>query len=117
MWKIGGLGSVLGQIHHFAKYNKGKSEHGEQRYSNEERRLKRVLNERLEGRDYIAGDGRGMYSIANMACRLCASRFEWQKIDLNAFPNVRGWYVRIVEHPAVQRGYFIPKFTSEVPMP
>jgi GSH-dependent disulfide-bond oxidoreductase len=117
MWQMGGLGPMLGQVHHFVKYNKGKSEYGEQRYHGEGKRLYRVLNERLEGRDYIAGDGRGMYTIADMACWPWVSRFEWQEIDLNKFPNVRNWYVRIAERPAVQKGYSVPKFTTEVPMP
>ena len=117
MWQMGGLGPMLGQVHHFVKYNKGKSEYGEQRYHGEGKRLYRVLNERLEGRDYIAGDGRGMYTIADMACWPWVSRFEWQEIDLNEFPNVRNWYVRIAERPAVQKGYSVPKFTTEVPMP
>ncbi|MDG1803372.1 MAG: glutathione S-transferase N-terminal domain-containing protein [Paracoccaceae bacterium] len=117
MWQMGGLGPMLGQVHHFVKYNKGKSEYGEQRYHGEGKRLYRVLNERLEGRDYIARDGRGMYTIADMACWPWVSRFEWQEIDLNEFPNVRNWYVRIAERPAVQKGYSVPKFTTEVPMP
>ena len=117
MWQMGGLGPMLGQVHHFVKYNKGKSEYGEQRYHDEGKRLYRVLNERLEGRDYIAGDGRGMYTIADMACWPWVSRFEWQEIDLNEFPNVCNWYVRIAERPAVQKGYSVPKFTTEVPMP
>lgn len=117
MWQMGGLGPMLGQVHHFVKYNKGKSEYGEQRYHGEGKRLYRVLNERLEGRDYIAGDGRGMYTIADLACWPWVSRFEWQEIDLNEFPNVRNWYVRIAERPAVQKGYSVPKFTTEVPMP
>lgn len=117
MWQMGGLGPMLGQVHHFVKYNKGKSEYGEQRYSTEGKRLYRVLNERLEGRDFIAGDGRGMYTIADMACWPWISRFEWQENDLNDYPNIRDWYVRIAERPAVQRGYSVPKFTTEVPMP
>ncbi len=117
MWQMGGLGPMLGQVHHFVKYNKGKSEYGEQRYHGEGKRLYRVLNERLEGRDYIAGGGRGMYTIADMACWPWVSRFEWQEIDLKEFPNVRDWYVRIAERPAVQKGYSVPKFTTDVPMP
>ena len=56
MWQMGGLGPMLGQTHHFVKYNKGKSEYAEERYSTEAKRLYRVLNGRLEGRDFIAGD-------------------------------------------------------------
>ena len=117
MWQMGGLGPMLGQVHHFVKYNKGKSEYSEERYSTEGKRLYRVLNTRLEGRDYIAGEGRGEYTIADMASWPWVSRFEWQDIDLNDYPNVRDWYVRIAERPAVQRGYDVPKFTTDMPMP
>ena len=117
MWQMGGLGPMLGQVHHFVKYNKGTSEYAEERYSKEAHRLYRVLNTRLEGRDFIAGDGKGEYTIADMACWPWVSRFEWQEIDLNAYPNVRDWYVRIAERPAVQKGYQVPKFVNEIPMP
>ena len=117
MWQMGGLVPMLGRTHHFVKYNKGKSEYSEQRYSKEARRLYGVLNRRLEGREYIAGEGAGVYSIADMACWPWVSRFEWQEIDLNDFANVRDWYLRIAKRPAVQAGYSIPKFTTEVPMP
>ena len=117
MWQMGGLGPMLGQTHHFVKYNKGKSEYSEQRYSKEARRLYGVLNRRLEGREYITGEGTGVYSIADMACWPWVSRFEWQGIDLNDFANVRDWYLSIATRPAVQSGYSIPKFTTEVPMP
>ena len=117
MWQMGGLGPMLGQTHHFVKYNKGKSAYAEERYSAEALRLYGVLDRRLEGRDYIAGIGRGMYSIADMACWPWVSRFEWQDVDLNAFPNVKDWYLRIAVRPAVHAGYSVPKFTTDVPMP
>jgi hypothetical protein len=31
--------------------------------------------------------------------------------------NVRDWYLRIAERPAVQKGYQVPKFVTDVPMP
>lgn len=117
MWQMGGLGPMLGQVHHFVKYNKGKSEYAEERYSKEGHRLYRVLNTRLEGRDFIAGTGRGEYTVADMACWPWISRFEWQEIDLADYPNVRDWYVRIAERPAVQKGYQVPKFVTDIPMP
>ena len=117
MWQMGGLGPMLGQTHHFVKYNKGKSAYAEERYSAEALRLYGVLDRRLEGRDYIAGGGRGMYSIADMACWPWVSRFEWHEVNLNAFPNVKDWYLRIAARPAVQAGYSVPKFTTDVPMP
>ena len=117
MWQVGGLGPMLGQVHHFSKYNKGKSDYSEIRYSKESKRLYSVLNERLEGRNFIAGDGHGIYSIADIACWPWISRFEWQGMNLNDFPNVRDWYMQIYKRPAVQKGYSIPKFTTEVPIP
>jgi GSH-dependent disulfide-bond oxidoreductase len=45
------------------------------------------------------------------------SRFEWQTVDLNRYPNVKRWYVAIAKRPAVQKGYKVPKDVGEVPMP
>ena len=117
MWQMGGLGPMLGQVHHFVKYNRGKSEYAEERYSKECRRLYGVLNARLEGRDFIVGSGRGEYTVADIASWPWISRFEWQEVDLSEYPNVRDWYVRIANRPAVQKGYQVPKFVSEVPIP
>lgn len=117
MWQMGGLGPMLGQTHHFLKYNKGKSSYAEKRYGNETQRLYAVLNTHLDERDYIAGSNGGTYTIADMACWPWVSRFEWQQIDLNTFPNVRDWYLQIAKRPAVQVGYSVPIFTTNIPMP
>jgi GST-like protein len=113
MWQMGGPGPMLGQVHHFVKYNKGKSAYAEERYSKEAQRLYGVLDRRLEGRDFVAGD----YSIADIAIWPWISRFEWQEIDLAKFPNVKRWYTTIAARPAVQRGYKQPKDVGEIPMP
>ena len=115
MWQMAGFGPMLGQVHHFVKYNKGKSEYSEKRYYNEAKRLYNVLEKQLEGRDFIAGEGKGSYSIADMSCWPWVSRFEWQEIDLNSYPNIKDWYIRISNRPAVQKGYSIPKFVTEIP--
>ncbi len=113
MWQMGGLGPMAGQTHHFLRFNKGKSDYAEQRYHNETKRLYGVLNKRLQGRDFITGD----YSIADMACWPWISRFEWQEIDLDEYPDLKAWYLRIAERDAVQKGYSVPHFTTDVPMP
>jgi GST-like protein len=113
MWQMGGAGPMLGQTHHFVHYNKGKSDYAEARYAKEARRLYGVLDRRLEGRDFIAGT----YSIADIATWPWISRFEWQEIDLAEFPNVRDWYLRIADRPAVQRGYDQPHLVSPIPRP
>ena len=113
MWQMGGAGPMLGQAHHFLKYNPDVSTYASNRYGTEAQRLYGVLNTRLEGRDFVAGD----YSIADMAIWPWISRFEWQQIDLNAFPNVRDWYLRIADRSAVQAGYHQPHFVTDIPMP
>ena len=113
MWQMGGIGPMLGQVHHFVKYNKGKAPYAEERYSKEAHRLYGVLNKQLESKDFIAGE----YSIADIATWPWISRFEWQEIDLNKYPNVKRWYVSIANRPAVQKGYQVPKNMGPVPMP
>ena len=113
MWQMGGIGPMLGQVHHFVKYNKGKAPYAEERYLKEAQRLYGVLDKRLADREYVADD----YSIADIAIWPWISRFEWQTMDLNNFPNVKRWYVAIANRPAVQKGYHVPKFAQDIPMP
>ncbi len=113
MWQMGGLGPMLGQTHHFVKFNSGKSEYAEQRFLNETKRIYGVLDQRLEGKEFIAGD----YSIVDMAVWPWISRFEWQTINLDEYANVKRWYVNIAGRDAVQKGYQVPKYVTDIPMP
>ncbi len=112
MWQMGGAGPMLGQAHHFLQFNAGKAPYAEERYGNEAKRLYGVLDKQLEERDFIAGE----YSVADMATWPWISRYEWQRIDIDTFPNVKRWYVEIANRPAVQRGYVVPKH-FDIPMP
>lgn len=110
MMQMGSVGPMLGQTHHFVKFNPGVSSYAEERYSKENSRIYGVLDKRLQGREYLCND----YSIVDMAIWPWISRFEWQQMDLNEFPNLKDWYVRIAERPAVQRGYGVP---DKLPVP
>jgi GST-like protein len=112
MFQMGHIGPMLGQTHHFVKFNAGKSPYAEERYSKENRRLYQVLENRLIDRDYIVDD----YSIVDIATWPWISRFEFQKMDLNDYPNLKKWYLRIAERPAVQRGYGVPQKLA-IPLP
>jgi GST-like protein len=113
MWQMGGYGPMLGQVHHFVKYNAGKAPYAEERFANEGRRLYGVLDRRLAVSEYVAG----AYSIADMAIWPWTSRFEWQGIDLAEFPNVLRWYRAVAARPAVQKGYHVPVPQPAIPMP
>lgn len=111
MWQMGGLGPMLGQAHHFLRFNPGKAPYAEERFAAEVKRLYGVLNTRLEGRDYICDE----YTIADMACWPWISRYEWQGVDLADYPNVRAWYQRLLAREAVQKGYQVPKNMGDIP--
>jgi GSH-dependent disulfide-bond oxidoreductase len=113
MWQMGGFGPMLGQVHHFVKYNAGKAPYAEERFAKEALRLYGVLDRQLAKTAYVAGD----YSIADMSIWPWGSRFEWQGVDLAKFPNVKRWYGEIAARPAVQRGYHIPVKQPGIPMP
>ncbi|MEL6747971.1 MAG: glutathione binding-like protein, partial [Pseudomonadota bacterium] len=115
MWQMGGLGPMLGQANHFLQFNPGKSDYAEQRYGGEARRLYGVLDKQLADQQWVAGDH---YTVADMACWPWTARHDWQRIDLNDYPNVKRWYLEIAARPAVQRGYNVPASKNgAVPMP
>ena len=114
MWQMGGVGPMFGQVHHFVKYNKGKSEYSETRYSKEAKRLYGVMDKKLSSSQFIAGDN---YSIADISIWPWTARFDWQEINLNEFPNVTRWYKEIAERPAVQKGWLVPQNDQVIPHP
>ena len=100
MWQMGGFGPMLGQAHHFNFYAKDKIGYAMDRYSNEANRLYSVLDRRLEGRDFVAGD----YSIADIAIFPWTRTYERQNVAIGDYPNVVRWRKAIFDRPAVQRG-------------
>ncbi len=112
MFQMAHIGPMLGQTHHFLKFNPGKSTYAEERYSKENARLYQVLEKRLQDRDYINEE----YSIVDIATWPWISRFEWQQMNLSDFPKLKQWYLRIAARPAVQRGYAVPQ-QLDVPLP
>jgi GST-like protein len=101
MWQMGGIGPMFGQANHFAAYAPEKLPYAIDRYLNETKRLLRVLDTRLTGRDFVAGD----YSIADIASFpwVVAARDRLIK-DQFDFPNVGRWLDAIAARPAVARG-------------
>jgi GST-like protein len=104
MFQMGGIGPIFGQVHHFKRAAKEQVPYAINRYDTECRRLYGVLDSRLEGRDYLAGE----LSIADFATLPWVFRFDWQEVDLNDFPNVKRWYDVLMARPALARGMEIP---------
>ena len=112
MLQMGSIGPMLGQTHHFVKFNPGKSPYAEERYKKENARLYQVLENRLKDREFICNE----YSIVDIATWPWISRFDFQQMKLSDYPNLKRWYLNVASRPAVRRGYGVPDFL-EVPLP
>jgi len=100
-WQMGGLGPMAGQNHHFGTYAPEKIPYAIERYVKETNRLYGVLDRRLAGREFIAGD----YSIADMACYPWIVPHERQQQNLDDFPHLQRWFNAIAQRPATVRAY------------
>ena len=111
-FQTGSQGPMLGQAHHFLKFNKGKSSYAEERYHNEAERLYKVMNNQLMKNKYLAGEE---YTIADIAAWPWVARFEWHQIDLKKYEYVATWYTNISSREAVQKGYDVPAIGASIP--
>lgn len=112
MWQMGGVGPMFGQLGFFHKFA-GKDfedKRPRDRYVAESKRLLAVLDQRLQGREWIMGDA---YTIADIAV------FPWVRnlfgfyaagdlVGMNDFPNVNRVLAAFVARPAVVRGLNSP---------
>ena len=104
MFQMGGFGPMLGQAHHFNRFAPEQVPYAIKRFTDEANRLYGVLDKRLGESEFVAGD----YSIADVALYPWVTRWEWQGIDLDAYPNVKRWMATVGARPAVQRGMAVP---------
>ncbi len=112
MFQMGGIGPMFGQLgffHRFAgkDYEDKRPRH---RYVDESKRLLTVLDQRLQGRDWVMGD---QYTIADIAI------FPWVRnlvgfydagdlVGFSSFKNVARVLDAFVARPAVAKGLTIP---------
>jgi len=112
MFQMGGIGPMFGQLGFFHKFA-GKDiddPRPKARYVAEAARLLNVLNQRLDGRDWLIDDG---YSIADMAI------WPWVRslhmfyeagplVGYEDFTNVHHWLDRALARPASEAALNIP---------
>ncbi|MBR8657357.1 glutathione S-transferase N-terminal domain-containing protein, partial [Achromobacter sp. Marseille-Q0513] len=112
MFQMGGIGPMFGQLGFFHKFA-GKDYEDKRprdRYVAEARRLLGVLDQRLQGRDWVMGD---TYTIADIAI------FPWVRnligfygagelVEFTQYKNVARVLDAFVSRPAVVRGLTIP---------
>lgn len=113
MWQMGGVGPMFGQLGFFHKFA-GKDYEDKRprdRYAAECQRLLAVLEQRLQGRDWILGRD---YSIADIAVlpwvrNLVGFYDAGALVGFERFANVQRVLAAWQARPAVQRGLEIPR--------
>ncbi|MBS7600818.1 MULTISPECIES: glutathione S-transferase N-terminal domain-containing protein [Pseudomonas] len=111
MFQMGGIGPMFGQVGFFHKFA-GKAYEDKRprdRYVAESRRLLGVLDQRLQGREWVMD----AYSIADIAIlpwvRNLVGFYEaGELVGFDDFANVKRVLAAFVQRPAVERGLKIP---------
>jgi GST-like protein len=109
VWQVANVGPVFGHYNHFNAYANEKVPYAITRFGDEAHRLFRVLDERLRGREFVAGG----YSIADIALFPWMRNWTRRGIDIAEFPDVKRWHDAIDARPAVVRG-LAPKAPVQV---
>jgi GST-like protein len=112
MFQMGGIGPMFGQLGFFHRFagREYEDKRPRDRYVAESRRLLGVLDQRLDGRDWIMGDA---YTIADIAV------FPWVRnlvgfyeagelVGIDEFRNVTRVLAAFLARPAVEKGLGIP---------
>ncbi len=100
MFQMSGLGPMLGQLHYFLHYAAEKIPYAIERYTNEARRLYRVMDEHLANNKYFSSE----YSIADIAIFPWVNLHDRQRIDLTDYPHLAAWHAVVKARPAVIKG-------------
>ena len=101
MFQMGGVGPMFGQWNHFANYAAENLPYAIDRYTNEVKRLHRVLEKRLAEAPFLAGEE---YSLADIATFPWVRNPDRRGIDVAEFPSIKRWLETIAARPAVQKG-------------
>ena len=112
MWQMGHVGPMFGQVGFFYKFagREWEDKRPLERYAEESKRLLKILDARLHGRQWIMGDE---YSIADIALlgwvRNLVEYYEAAHlVAYDEVDDVHFWLDRGLARPAVQRGLKIP---------
>ncbi|KAF8639854.1 hypothetical protein AX17_001109 [Amanita inopinata Kibby_2008] len=100
----GAIGPMTGQLAHFNHHSED-IPYAKKRYLDETKRLYGVFEIQLKDRDWLAGPGRGKFSIADV------KTFPWVHIhqragieSIDEFPHLKAYVERNRERAAVQAG-------------
>lgn len=117
-WQMGSAPYLGGGLGHFYAYAPTKIEYAIDRFAMEVKRQLDVLDRRLAGNEYLAGDD---YTIADMAV------FPWygglvkgwqygaaEFLSVQDYTNVQRWADMLLARPAVRRGRMVNRTSGEL---
>ncbi len=115
MFVASGLGPYSGQAVHFQHAAPEKLEYAVNRYRYEAQRHYGILNDQLEGRDFIVG---GEFTIVDISAWgwIARATMVLGEGSLDAYPDLKRWFESINARPAVARAGNVGKdiaFKSE----
>lgn len=112
LFQTSGVGPIFGQVGYFHKFAGREIEDKRplERYRDESKRLLKVVDDRLDGRDWILGEE---FTIADIAMigpvrNLIGYYDARDLVEFDKLANVPAWLDRVLARPAVQRGVTIP---------
>jgi GSH-dependent disulfide-bond oxidoreductase len=101
-WQVSQLGPMAGQAGYFRVYAPKPVPEAIERYTAQLHTLYGVLDRRLQGRSFIAGEA---YSLADAACYPWIVPHAAHGQSLLDFPSLARWFRGIAARPATQRVY------------
>jgi len=112
-FQMSAIGPIFGQVGFFHKFAGREIEDKRplQRYVTESKRLLGVLDQHLDGRQWMMGDDYSVADIASLGWVRNLNGFygAGELVAFDSFTHVTAWLARGLARPAVQRGLEIPK--------
>ena len=105
-WQTGNQGPMAGQLSHFVNYAphvdpNADHSYAENRYRNEFDHCFEVMERQLSQTQFLGGDS---YSIADIICWPWCLSYKKFKIDMDAYPGVRRWYLDVKQRKGTSDG-------------
>jgi GST-like protein len=113
MVQVSFVGPILGQLHFFHKFNKGKSEFAENRFLDLGKKIYEYLDKQLSKYQYLACDE---YTIADIATFPWLCRHEWHDIGIKKYKSLSRWFENISKREAVIKGYDPENLGEKIPL-
>jgi GST-like protein len=115
-WCLHGSAPYFGQLGHFHKYAKcGPIPYAVNRYVTETRRLLSLLDQQLEGHEWVVGATMTVADISWYPWIVCLDKYyaAAELVHLAEMTNVTAWMARMAARPSVKVGMQVNGFSED----